>query len=660
MIALLGVVPLWRILPARATGLAGAATADAAASYSAMIWYGVVLALIPGILAAMFVDGTKLERAFARMAEPLTRPRVGWYALTLAFVATALAAFVAMVIMDGRATLIDSFAQLTQARYMAAGRLAGPVIAGQESWYLPQTLITANGWVSQYPPGYIALLAVGFTLGIVPLIGPLMFGIAVFFTALIAEEVFDNRALARVAALLAAISPFMLGQAGAYMSHVPAAAFCAGALYFVLRGVRGNLGCALAAGVCIGALLSIRPLTGAVAAATALVYVLFDRRPWKTRLLQIALAVLGAAPFALLIAVYNAHFFGSATTFGYDAALGPAAGLGFGKDPWGNAYGLTEALAYTSAELAALSVHLLETPLPLVALVGVYFVVTASVRAQARLLFWWVSSLVIAYLFYWHHGLFMGPRMLADMGTLWVLLAVFAVAGLIARVPADWHLAGKYNGRSLAAGAVTTALILGVVLLTPARLFSYTPPSDVHALLRAPVVQTPSLIFVHGGWTSRIGARLAAHGMRLDSIETALRQNGTCAVHNFSLDYAAGVKPRLILDFAPRAINLPPSVQVSPGNRIRMQPGERVDAGCRTEIAADTAGVVDVAPYIWQGDLPGLNGNQGMFVRDMGPAANARLIAQHRHRSALMLTERNGNVQLIPYEAGMRARWGAN
>lgn len=650
-LALLSIVPLWRMLPVRATGLAGAATADAAAAHWAMMGYGVVIAAIPGVLAAMLFKSATLEQFAARVAAPLEKPRRSTYALVVALVALVASAFVAIVIMDGRATLIDSFAQLTQARYMAAGRLAGPTDITQQAWIIPQTIVT-SGWVSQYPPGYSALLAIGFKLGAVTLVGPVLFAVAVFFTALIAEEVIENRVRARVAALLAAMSPFMLGQAAAFMSHVPAAAFSSAALYFVLRSKP------LPAGLALGALFTVRPLTAVVAGIVALVYVVADRRPLKMRIVQVGIAVLAALPFALLVMWYNAQFFGSPTTFGYDAALGPAAGLGFGQDPWGNTYGLVEALAYTSAELAALSVYLLEAPLPLVALIGLFLVFTPPLRPPARLLFWWTAALVIGYLFYWHHGLFMGPRMLADTGTLWVLLVVMAVTGLIARVPHDWTIASRYSGRSFALGGITASLLLGVFVFTPSRLFSYTPPSDVQALLRAPKLDKPALVFVHGGWSARISARLAGAGMRLDSIETALRQNGTCSVHHFALQYAAGQTPTVQLDFKPRADKLPQSLEISPGNRIRVQQNERIDAECVRQAAADKAGAVDVAPYLWQGDLPGLPARGALFVRDMGPADNARLTGAHPDRIPLMLEEREGRLHLVSYEEGIRARWG--
>lgn len=656
-IAVLSVLPLWRILPQRATGLAGAATAEAAASYSGMIWYGLIIAAIPGVVAAVLIKDSRLERWLARAAAPLARAGSVRFAAVIGMLAAGVAAIVAVFIMAGSPTLIDSFAQLTQARYIASAQLAGPLAAHQQAWHIPQTLFTDNGWVSQYPPGYAALLGIGMRLNAVALVGPVLFGIAAFFTALIADEVIENRALARTAAVLAALSAFMIAQAGAFMSHVPAAAFSTAALYFVLRGSRtGASGAAFAAGASIGALFAIRPLSAVVAGVTATLYVLLDRRPLRARARQLALSVAGALPFLVLIGFYNAHFFGSATTFGYDAALGPAAGLGFGQDPWGNAYGPLEALAYTSAELSALSVFLLETPLPLVTLVGVFFALSTTLRPQVRLLFWWVAALVLAYLFYWHHGLFMGPRMLADTGTLWVLLVVIAVAGLVSRI-APHAAVGRYSVRTFALGAVSAAFVIGVLLMTPARLLSYAPPADVLPLLRAPRVDAPALIFVHGGWSSRIAARLAAKGMRADSIETALRQNSTCSAHDFSLQYPH-VDTRL--DFTPRATALPKIAEISQGNRIRIADGERMHADCMREIAADTAGVVDIAPYSWQGALPGQQGGP-LFVRDMGPQPNQAVIAAHPGRRLMLLTASGADgVKLYSYEDGMQRIWRTN
>jgi hypothetical protein len=663
VLALLSVVPLWRMLPRRATGMAGIATAEAAASYTSLVWNGVLLALIPAVIAAFVLDAAKLEEGLAKVARPLTRVTPTIFALAVAILATAVSAWLAIDVMDGKPTVIDSFAQLTHARYIAAGWWAGPDT--NAAWHIQQTIATPNGWVSQYPPGYIALLAAGFAVRGVALVGPLMLGLAVFFSALIAHEMFISIAMGRAAALLAALSPFMLGLSGAYMSHVPAAAFATAAIFFVIRAREGGIVWAAAAGAAIGALFAIRPLTGIVIGAVSLVYGLTQPLPARTKLWHAVAAFAAALPFIIAVAVYNTHFFGGPATFGYTAALGPNSGLGFGTDPWGNQYGIAEALAYTSAELIALSVHLLETPLPIVAMIGVYFALPSHHRVNAssphrliaQLVFWACAALVLAGLFYWHHGLFMGPRMLADTGPLWVLLAVYAAAGLIARIRADWLIAGKYSVRAFAIGGICVPLLFGLLYLAPSRLSSYRVTGEMQSLLRAPRVDRTSIVFVHGGWTSRVAMRLAAHGMRLDSVETAMRQNSTCKVHNYSLAFARGGSPSGI-DFTPRARHAVPAVEISPGNRIRMTPNEAMDTGCAREIAADTAGVVDVTPFLWQGDLPGISGTEAMFVRDMGPQENAAVLAMYPGRAPLFAMTARDRVTLVDYRAGMQSRWG--
>jgi hypothetical protein len=377
---------------------------------------------------------------------------------------------------------------------------------------------------------------------------------------------------------------------------------------------------------------------------------------------KIGVALSAALPFALAVAAYNAHFFGSPFRFGYQAALGPHAGLGLGVDPWGNSYGLREAFAYTSAELTTLSLFLLETPLPIVLAIGAAFALTPPRNFAPSLLFWWVVSLVIADLFYWHHGLFRGPRMLADEGPLWVLLAVYAVAQLIKAIPRESLVAGKYSPRAFALTAACAGLLAGIFYFAPERLINYAPPSDVRALLKPPALNQGALVFVHGGWTTRVAMRLAGNGMRLDSVETVLRQNSTCAVSKFSNAYAQRGRLPVGLDFVPRATDLPATAEIIPGDRMRVAANDTIDNICRVDILADLPGVIDVTPYIWQGDLPGIsapNSKRPLFVRDMSPRENDLALLQFRDRIPLMLTERNGFIAYQPYREGMREHWSA-
>ena len=97
---------------------------------------------------------------------------------------------------------------------------------------------------------------------------------------------------------------------------------------------------------------------------------------------------------------------------------------------------------------------------------------------------------------------------------------------------------------------------------------------------------------------------------------------------------------------------------MSPGNRIRMAPDEVLDGDCFMQVRADQAGVIDVTPLVWQGDLPGTKAHGALFVRDMGPRANQRLIAQHEDRRAMMLIPHADSVALVPYTIAERAIWG--
>src|SRR5688500_3423328 len=117
VLALLSTLPLWRALPLRPTGIAGMATAAAAADYTTLMWMGLLIAMIPALLSAMLTSAEPMERGLARIVAPLARPRSITCAAVLAVVAFILAAIVAALM--PQPTLIDSFAHLMQARFLA-------------------------------------------------------------------------------------------------------------------------------------------------------------------------------------------------------------------------------------------------------------------------------------------------------------------------------------------------------------------------------------------------------------------------------------------------------------------------------------------------------------------------------------------------------------
>jgi hypothetical protein len=259
----------------------------------------------------------------------------------------------------------------------------------------------------------------------------------------------------------------------------------------------------------------------------------------------------------------------------------------------------------------------------------------------------------------------MGPRMLLEAAPGWMMVTTVGGVELVSRIlPSGRQLNGRISLRSGVAGGLAFALLVSVLVLTPQRVRSYAVDDSTLAQMEPPRVDHASLVFVHGAWIGRVGMRLAAGGVALDTVETLLRQNPTCFLHTLTEDLTspdAQRRSRALarLDVAPRSGGLPPQMEIAPGNRIRALPGERLTEDCLREARSDGNGILDIAPLIWQGDLPGVPGEGPLFVRDLGPEANARLIAAMPERTPYVYYKPATEVDasLVPYSRGIKLLW---
>jgi hypothetical protein len=153
--------------------------------------------------------------------------------------------------------------------------------------------------------------------------------------------------------------------------------------------------------------------------------------------------------------------------------------------------------------------------------------------------------------------------------------------------------------------------------------------------------------------------------MRLDSIRAALSHNSTCEVDLFVRAWEGDAG-------SGRSANAPPSglsfarsshrplrdLHMPSGARIRTYDGETLESECERQAASDYGGIVALPPLLWQGDLPGLGSTGAMFVRDFGPARNARLLARYPDREpAVLVLAGTERLELVGYETGMEALW---
>jgi len=668
LLLLLIIVPFYRMVGGPDSDRIAGDAIDAADLARTLFLLGTLITLTVSVIATRVVDTSGVERVLVKAGRWLAAIPLHWFAGALAILSALLTLAFSLSVLEGKPNLIDAMVQLTHARFVAAGHLSGPVDPFSEFWHLPNSIATPNGWVSQYPPGYVLLLALGMRLGVPQLVGPILVGVTVLFTALAAERLLpDDKIVARLGALMLALSPFLLGLSGAFMNHIGAAAFISIAVYAALRSRdTDSFLWAIMSGAAVGAVFSIRPLT-AVVAALIVAFVWLMRSPIGlgeivARFLRLTLAaVIGIAPFLVAIAAYNKHFFGNPIHFGYSALVGPSVGPGFHRDPSGHAYGALQALGYTSSDLTTLSMYLLETPIPAVGIVALFFLVASEFTRGARVVALWALLPVLANAFYWHHGIFMGPRMLNEWAPAWTLLTAIAAVGLVRRIPRDKTL-GNYSPRRAVTIALSLAWLAGILYLGPERLVRYGGSWMASSRMELPATSS-SLVFVHGGWPTRIAMRLTAHGLRGDSLEAAMALNGTCDVHNFATWYArtpaerSATPPPLNFEFG--TPNKTQAIRVAQGDEIRYEDGRAFSRNCLREVASDSLGIIDIAPLLWQSDLAGLDGSHAMIVRDLGPESNARLIARYPGRIPMMLfrPEKEGPPKLEPYEVGIKALW---
>ncbi len=665
---LLVVAPVWYLVALRA----GPAPTEAVAlttRYAVLLALGTILTLVLAGVATWLLGAAAIESAIRRGAAALLRLSPVGYGMALALVSAIATAAVSFYLWEGRPALIDALAQFVQARYMAAGLTAGPPGFPYEFWVGANTLVTENGWVSQYPPGHMVILAAGLFVGAVWLVGPLLMAVATCCTVLVAERLFpDDRVVARLGGLLFALSPFMISVAAAYMSHATAAALASVGAYCSLRARGGHPGWALGSGLAVGALFATRPLTAVVIGSVVTVGIWLTypaTAAARVRHLgtRVVASFAGALPFLLAVAAYNNRFFGNPLRFGYFAYLGPNHGLGFHPDPFGIPYTPLNGLGYTSSDLLALGYALFRSPVSAVLMIGVFLLVANRLSSGARLVTLWALSAPAALACYWHHDLILGPRMLSDAAPAWCVLAAVAAVGLVRQIPADQSLfQGRFTLRAWAGTALLGAWAVGMVLLAPRDLRGLR--QMLVAIPEAPASSYPTLVFVHDSWNARMAGRLMAVGMRGDSVTAALEQNSSCRLHEFVNEYEArkrGASERVLpqLEFDRAATDGSELTWLASGVVVRARPDEVLTPECLREAEADRGGRVALLPLVWQGDLPGIAGGSAMYVRDLGPVANAELLRRFPGRRPVVLLRQPSDrmPELVRYDVGMELLW---
>ncbi len=229
----------------------------------------------------------------------------------------------------------DEVSYIFQAKLLASGHLSAspPPVADSFDFFYPPLIIVSDGhWASVYPFAHPLLLAIGWRLGAMWLVPPLVGAGSVLLIFGLGRRIYNARA-ALLAALLLATSPFFLMTASNFMSHNTGAFYLLLSLLFVSLMDKRRLWHAVAAGICFGLLFNTRPLTAMALVppfgAFLLVRLALDRGR-REGYQQIAGFVAGGLLLLFAYWGYNQGSTGDAFRSGYQVAgdLGQAVGFG--------------------------------------------------------------------------------------------------------------------------------------------------------------------------------------------------------------------------------------------------------------------------------------------------------------------------------------------
>jgi hypothetical protein len=244
---------------------------------------------------------TSVERRLARITSR------SWV-VACALLALVLSWGYVVYFLRGGPRIIDATSYFLEARTLATGKLAFPVVAPSAAFRGRFTLLGPDGLSVIFPPGYPLLLSLGFRLGVPLAVGPLLAALLVVTTYVAARELELGEDVARTAALVSALCAALRYQTADTMSHGLSALLLVGSITAALRPSRFR---AAVAGLLTGWLVATRPMTGVVAGM--IVLGLLARRASRRELPRV-LAVTAASllPGLCLLAAHQRAATGSA------------------------------------------------------------------------------------------------------------------------------------------------------------------------------------------------------------------------------------------------------------------------------------------------------------------------------------------------------------
>ncbi len=357
-------------------------------------------------------------------------------------------AWTAAVQYHGEPHIFDASAYFFAAKMYALGHLSVPIPPAIDRFPGP-FMISFNGrWFGQYAPGTAVTLVPGILLGVPWLVEPVLGTFALFGIGLIATRLY-NRQVATLAVLLGTLSPFYTYLAASYLSHTIALFYFVWGLWALLRFAQGKAIWNMALSATLFGMAALtRDLVALLFVAVMLPGVLLLswhslRKEWKRWLIGSAFFGAIALFFLCISLIFNILLTGN-------IFITPRS-LFFAGDHWGFGQGVgfygqhTLAAGFVNLDelLTILAIDLFGWPFYLsFAFLVMPFLTRRAVNTD-WLLLTAAGIMTGAYIGYFYHGIYLGPRYLFE--TLPFLLMLTA-RGIIALAETGKDVRVKMRG----------------------------------------------------------------------------------------------------------------------------------------------------------------------------------------------------------------------
>jgi hypothetical protein len=464
------------------------------------------------------------------------------------------------------------------------------------------------------------------------LVNPTLGGLGVILIFFLARGLYGPRT-AIYAAVLFSTAAWLLFMSASYMNHVGAMTLAVASWALIWGPRRRRQVHLVAAGTALAAVATIRPLDAVAAAVPIACWFVFAPSAPRSRAVirSAALLAMGATPIALVWGYFNWRVFGNALTTGYAALYGPAVGIGFHQDPYGEAFTPAIALSNMAVAVRRLHIYLFEWPIPALLPLAVWGVASRHRHPSDLIVAAGAAAAPLLYFFYWHSGFYLGPRFYYA-AVPWLILGT-ARAGVWM-----WRRARQHRHRGFSAeGACAAAVILifwwGWAGFFPDRLRAYRgsfPTFKLHPERQlADQNVDHAIVLVPESWGSRVIVGLWALGVPPGVAEAAYRRVDHCDLYRLARRDTALTPSQVSRDVEglSRATVTPVSrIPGAPDPTLRVRTDRPLPEECRAELVRDLQGFTVFGNLAWRNPV-GLD--RGIiFARDQHDR-NTELLSRH-------------------------------